>query len=575
VFRILNLVFCLILTLVPVSSSANPQQDEGDCISSKIHAALTHHNQYYEIPRIDEKSMSYPPGTARRANDFLDTLSKPITLQGPPASQAIFRDAIPNRGTGFGVILEGGGEHTAELDPTGQTLRLTPSSAATRGGGTYGGIRYHELPNSTLVQTLNPSTGQPRSFLISRGVRYYTTDVDLNTGAISPKNYVSDVLLFEIVNGQAEYRSRLLSSNLELKFLFEDPRISTLNFPDGTRRTFLSGTDYSPHVAGSTNPDVMNRYVELKFDQHGQPLPVETGTDGRPFFSNLSPPPGSRVKGVQVGFVDAKNATIAFNELNQVVVRTRLRPEGEARWKYGEQVFVFQDFHDFQQYDWTHCLEDLSTVKPSGTFVAGDRVRPVVAKELLRDSDIKELYPDPRVLHERGKGMGPGTPPVRAYRKGNELFISDGKNAPDHSVGRVPDNFPLQDGQVTYLTFDHEIRYFKDVRNGNAFTKRHYDLVVKEFDPSLTRIVSYYSSALQPLVHHERGYHSGIADLQHVYPMGREIIRDPSGQTRIRVSLGASDAHTEVVLVDPIQLLMEMAPGSVRRLSGQVYSPGR
>jgi hypothetical protein len=76
-------------------------------------------------------------------------------------------------------------------------------------------------------------------------------------------------------------------------------------------------------------------------------------------------------------------------------------------------------------------------------------------------------------------------------------------------------------------------------------------------------------------VHHERGYHSGIADLQHVYPMGREIIANSGGGAKIRVSLGASDAHTEVVMVDPIQLLMEMAPGSARRKSGQVYSPGR
>jgi hypothetical protein len=439
-------------------------------IASQAEGSLPE-KKYYEIPRIDETSTSYPPGTAHRANDFLDTLSNPITLQGPPASQAIVRDTIPNRGAGFGVILEGGGEHTAELDPTGQTLRLLPSSTASRGGGTYGGTRYHELPNSTLVQTVDPSTGLPRSFLISRGVRHYTTDVDLNTGSISPQNYVSDVLLFEIVNGQAEYRSRLLSSNLRLKFLFEDPRISTLNFPDGTRRTFLSGTDYSPHVAGSTNPDVMNRYVELKFDEHGQPLPVVTGADGRPSFSNLSPPPGSQVNGVPAGLVDAKNATIAFNEQNQVVVRTRLRPDGEKRWKYGEQVFVFNNFQDFQNYDWKHGLDDLAAGKPSGAAAPGDRVRPFLAKELLRDSDIKETYPDPRIVHEKGKGMGPGTPPVRVYRKGNELFISDGKNATDHSAGKVPPDFPLQDGQVTYLSFDHEIRYFKDVRNGNAFTK--------------------------------------------------------------------------------------------------------
>jgi hypothetical protein len=39
----------------------------------------------------------------------------------------------------------------------------------------------------------------------------------------------------------------------------------------------------------------------------------------------------------------------------------------------------------------------------------------------------------------------------------------------------------------------------------------------------------------------------------------------------VQLSLGVSDAHTELVEVELVTLLKEMAPGSERRASGQVY----
>ncbi len=516
------------------------------------------------------ESTALGAGGTRRAEDFLATLSDPVVLRGPPESGAIRRAGIP---------LTGGGNHTASLDATGGTLRLTPAGPGEGGGRTYDGVEYLEFPNSTLLQTTDSVTSRTRSFLLARGVRRYTTNVDLTTGKMSPQGYVSDVLAFELVDGRAVYHSSILQSSPTQGFLFEDPRISVLHFPDGTRKTFLSGTDYSPHISGSVNPDVMNRYVELKMNKYGAPLPVATNPRGIPSFSNLSPFPRILPNGEGVLSIDAKNATIAFNEEGQVVVRTRLRPDfnspairamaGTDRWNYGEQVFVFNNYDEFSRYDWNHCLEDLFRTAP----LVETRVRPSLARVILRDSQIRETYPDARVLPANGKGLGPGTPPVRAIRRGNQLFISDGPNAPEVLAGPVPGGFPLRDGEVTYLTFDHEIRYFEDVRGGHRFLKRHYSMTVRRFDPTLSTIEAYYADALQPRETHELGYNSGIADLQHVYPMGREVHADAAGLGRVRVSLGVSDAHTEIVEVDPVALLMELAPGSERWRTGQIYRP--
>jgi hypothetical protein len=514
--------------------------------------------------QASSKCLEALDGMLTREHVFLRTLTDPVILKGPNESAAIKR---------IGVMLEATGIPEAKLDHNQLILQLTPGKGGVR---TYGKVDYIEFPNSTLLETADPRTGQPRHWLIARGVRQYSTKVDLKTGSISPQGYVSDVLMFEIKDGQAVFRSRLIQSLQKKNFFFEDPRISVLHGPDGAQRIILSGTDYSPHIEGATDPDVMNRYVLLDLDHRGVPRAPSTNVQGIPRFSNVSPFP--KVLGGKILSIDAKNATFAYNDLGQVIVRTRLRPDftfpeiremaGDEHWKYAEQVFVFNSWEEMVQYDWNHCVEDLFGKKsPAGET----RTRPLLAKTILKDSQIKELYTDPRIVPAKGKGLGPGTPPVRIARVGNRLFVSAGKNAKQQFAGTVPAEFLLKDGEAKYLTFDHEIRYFMDSRDGQDFLKRHYSLSIKQFDSTLTRVEAYYGDALQPREPHELGFKSGIADLQHVYAMGWQIVTGPDGIARVRLSLGVSDAHTEIVEVDLITLMKEMAPGSERRLSGQVY----
>ena len=402
-----------------------------------------------------------------------------------------------------------------------------------------------------------------------RGVRPYDTAVDLTTGKMSPKNYVSDVLLYEVVNGKAEFKHRMLKSLPEDKFFFEDPRISTIYDADGKPRSFLSGTDYSSHVPGSRNPDVANRYVDVALDEHGVPKPIAVNEKGRPDFANLSPMPTKKPDG-NYSYVDAKNATIATNEAGNIVVRPRLRPDfgdpavaalfNGKTWKYGEQVFVFKDLAALKDYNWDNALSDLAGKGPTDRMGS----RPLKAQGLITDKQLKELYHDPRVDVPHGKGLGPGAPPVRVVRRGDKLFLSDGKNAPEHFAGTVDDSIGLADGEVSYLTLDHEIRYFNDTRGKDTFLKRHYSMSIKKFNPELDHIEAYYGDALQPRTPSELGADTGIVDLQHVYPMGREIVVGADGRASVRASLGISDAHTELVGVDVVQLLKEMAPGSAQ-----------
>lgn len=170
--------------------------------------------------------------------------------------------------------------------------------------------------------------------------------------------------------------------------------------------------------------------------------------------------------------------------------------------------------------------------------------------------------------------MGPGGIPVRVLRQGNQLFVSEARDAPLLNAGTIPpsqlEGFPLVDGQVNYVTFDHEIRYFK----AGKYLKRHYTASIKFWDPTLTQITAYYADAIQPRELYELGYRSGIVDLQHVYPMGRTLHTNSRGQTSVRVYAGVSDAHTAQYDFDLVRLLSEMGTGSAsRRASGQVYTP--
>ncbi|MEK7355154.1 MAG: hypothetical protein AAB250_01800, partial [Bdellovibrionota bacterium] len=322
---------------------------------------------------------------------------------------------------------------------------------------------------------------------------------------------------FEKVGNQFIFRHRILTSVESKLFFFEDPRISVV-YENGQPHYFLSGTDYSPHVEGSTAPDVMNRFVELKIDGDGLPMKVEVdATTGKPDFMDLSPAP--RMVDGQMLYVDAKNATIAKNDAGQIVVRTRLRPdfkhpyvqrlaEGD-RWDYAEQVFVFTDWAHFRSYDWNDVLVDLFGKRGVVTTTSQP---PLIAKIIIRDTEMKEHLqsndPKVKIATNKPKGMGPGTRPLRFDREGDVLYGSDGPGAPRRPLGRIPktllQNFPIADGKVIYMTFDHEIRYFYQKAMEADLRRRHYSGSNKVFDSTLWKMTDYLPDVVQPKTEHER-----------------------------------------------------------------------
>jgi hypothetical protein len=508
--------------------------------------------------------------------EFYKTLTAeeaPLLKDGLPESGAITRKQVALKGRYEPEVA------MIELDAndTATALHLKAKAGKTL---RYGNYDYIEFPNSTAFRTTNKITGEEREFILTRGVRPYQSIVK-EKGNQETVGYVSDVLLFERAkNGRFVYRDTIMESAPEKFFKFEDPRVSIIYGSTGKQHIFLSGTDYSPHVPGSTNPDVMNRYVKLDIDREGMVKKVKVDpATGKPNFQDMSPAPQLGADG-HYSFVDAKNGTIARNEKGEIVLRVRLRPDfgnkqiqklaGNRQWHYGEQVYVFKDWNEFRRYDWKHSLEDL--FQPKNTSGAANRIRPVEAKEILRDTDLVEHYKDARVMLEKGKGMGPGSIPVRIRREGNKLFISDGKGATERYAGTIPknarDRFVVGDGEVKYLTPDHEIRYFSE----NGFTKRHYTASFKLFNDDLTKMELYYADAIQPITLRERGVTSGIPDLQHTYPMGRTIVPGKAGRkAKVRIFSGTSDANTSEYEMDVLNFLLEMSPGSERRLSGQVY----
>jgi hypothetical protein len=332
----------------------------------------------------------------------------------------------------------------------------------------------------------------------------------------------------------------------------------------------------------------MNRFVELTLDERGEPEVVPNDpTTGRPRFHDLSPPPRALEDG-SWSIVTAKNGVIAENELGQIVVRTRMIPDFArspeyaavadrvAPWKYAEQVFVFDRLEDFRSYDWRFALDDLFVGELAERSTAGgERVRPVQAKIVARDDSFREFYRPSSIDPAGPRGFGPGTRPVRIERREDRLFASDGKGGSERCFGVVPEadlaSFPLAEGAVAYLTFDHELRSLRDVRDGVVIPKRVYTASARLWDPTLTRIQLVYGHLLQPRTAHERG-RTGVLDLHHVYPMGLTI-SERRGRPVVRVYCGAADAHTTSYDVDLMQLLLEMSAGSRRRALGQVYSP--
>lgn len=449
----------------------------------------------------------------------------------------------------------------------GNVARYKPGSK----GSLHEGTRYVEFPNSTALTTKNLNTGAMREFILTRGVKPYEARIDVTNGSISPAGYVSDVLLFERTPSGYVFRHRVLASAEAKNFYFEDPRVSLL-YVNGVAHYYLSGTDYSPHVAGSKDPDVMNRFVELKIDQNGLPQKVEVDSNtGKPEFMDMSPAP--RLIEGKMLFIDAKNATIAQNDLGQIVIRTRLRPDFKHpyverlakgdRWDYAEQVFTFENWAHFRSYDWNDALVDLFGQR--GTEPTSSARAPLVAKTIIREADLKEHLkstdPSVRIASEKPKGLGPGTRPIRLERRGDELFASDAPGAPQTSLGKIPaalaSKYPVKDGDTVYVTFDHEIRYiYQKVGNANL-RRRHYSASIKIFDPTLTNMIGYLPDVIQTKTAEERGLNSGILDLQHVYPMGYTITKGAKGKTVVRVYAGASDAHTTIYDFNMIRLLAE------------------
>ncbi len=486
-----------------------------------------------------------------RISEFQATLGpEATTLRGPPESRAFTRKGRVLSGNFNPEVKNDRSNGHADVFPIGKSRRL-------------GGTDYLEFTNSTAMSTVDPRTGQSQELLLARGIRPYKNRV-VPSGSQSPEKYVSDVLLFRRgMDGEFKYVRTLLRSNPAKHFLFEDPRVSILSTADGNLAYFLSGTDYSPHVEGTTNPDVMNRYVPIKLDTTGLPEAIPTdSTTGKPAFLDLSPAPVRH--GSATSFIDAKNATIYQNEQGQIVVRTRLRPDfadpwvaerarGE-KWKYAEQVFVFRDLAHLQSYDWKNCIDDLFAAPNAA---APSHAQPLSARTVLKDADLTEHFRDAHLVTEKGKGLGPGTIPVRLRRQGNHLYLSETKGAEELDLGKIPTgaSIPIPEGEARYVTFDHEIRYFQD----RGFLKRHYTASIKLWNAALTHIEIYKADAIQPIEGYERGENSGIVDLHHVYPMGRIIGRNASGKPVVKVFAGVSDAHTAQYDFDMMNLLTEMA----------------
>jgi|GEM_PF-3122863 len=496
---------------------------------------------------------------------FLQTLDLPAVFKGPPESEAITRVGFPFKSStrlrSEAIVLPNG-DHGLRLSHEGPLQN-------------YGGIEYREMTNMPLMTIHNPKTGEAQVLMLPRSIRNYHTEVNLTAGGtISPQEYVSDVQAFVWtpkfgkngkLSGKIKHVGAVVTSQPDIGFIFEDPRLSVIYNPDGTSRTFLSGTDYSSHVVGKKDPDVMNRYVELQFDENG--LPLAADRNGKIKFHDLSPPPALREGGGHT-YIDAKNAVITRNEAGEIVVRTRFRPDFKdpeiqkiARgrsWKYAEQVLVFPSIEAMQAYDWKYALEDLFDSKMASG--PRDRVRPRIARSILEDKDLVELFDASDVIAEKGKGLGPGSAPYRVERRGDRLFISRGKNAPAYPEPEtLPPGFPMKDGEITYIAFDHEVRYLRDVRMGKKFTKRHYSVSAVEFTTDLTEIKTYYSDVLQPKDALElNSGSSGIADLQHLYPMPGDVIPDAQGHAITLQPLGSSDASVEMTKISFTRLIPEM-----------------
>ncbi len=424
----------------------------------------------------------------------------------------------------------------------------------------YGGRIYYETPNSTSVAIPDPHTGEPKEFVITRGIRPYQNRIHPSAGVFNrPEGYVSDLLLFTRGDdGRLHFVHRLLDSAPEKGFLFEDPRISVIG-----DRIFLSGTDVSRHVRGDRNLYIRNGYVELTIDANGVPQPVE------PKFRYLSPPPAIGENGA-VNF-DAKNAVIAQREDGKIVVRTRFRPDfanepiakkyrekyGDIpSWQYGVQTFVFDDLEHLARYSWRNAL-DLVLASHLGVEPMSPRRKsdPLSAKLVMTERSLHDFYDEALRVEGKPIGFGPGTRPLRIERRGDQLLASDGPGARQYVAGTVKSDV-VKDGEVVYLSFDHKLRYLKEPESGAI--KRVYSGTVTLWEKDLETVRRLYDDVVQPIRGHQVGL-SGILDLHHAaYNMGVMLLPNESGCT-VRVTAGEADAHTVSYDWDLGRLIDEIA----------------
>ena len=473
----------------------------------------------------------------REGRPSVDTsLLQKVVLTGIPESAGIHRVAVPLVGD-FRPVLKTEGKKGPIFKVSGKIK-------------TYAGREYIEFPNSTLISVPMPN-GEVRVWMFTRGVRPYEVGINRSNGEISPKGYVSDVLMFEIIDNKAIFHSVFLESAPEVKFLFEDPRAVDPQMVNGVMNFKLAGTDYSPHKPKvdnpDGNPDVMNRYIDIAVSKDGVPQkPAVDAVTKTPDFKDLSPAPRKKKNGKYIE-VDAKNATVTLMPDGTSVVHTRLRPNFNdpdllalfdgKRYDYALQAFIFKTDAERMAYDWSDALLDL-TGKATSANTRGS-IRPISAKELVRDNQLPEHLEVPAgrddlKIKPGVKGIGNGTRPLLTRRVGDLILTQDVSGAGEFITGVLTPSeratYPLKDGESAPIRFDHEIRKVQQTTPGGVFTRRHYSMSFTVFNGRMDKITDYLPDVIQPLQPHELGANSGILDLLHVYPMGIALV-PKSGKT--------------------------------------------
>lgn len=485
-----------------------------------------------------------------------------------------------------------------------------PSGTPSRHEGTD----YYEKPNSTTTSVVDEDTGHRRVWKLTRGIRYYTNHVNRLTGEQSPRGYVSDLLLYEVVNGKDVFHSVFIRSSPEHGSLIEDPR-----WMPGTRPHLreIGVTDYSDHT-GNGDKDVMNRTIEIRFDRRGAPIkPVVDPITHRPVFKDISPEPQKNPDG-SFTIIDAKNGTKFTDPFTRVTyLFSRMRPDfkdthvanlfGKA-WAYAHQVFGFKSRAESDSYDMSNAMKDLAGKQVSDRQGA----EPLFVTQVLTDSELNEYYiVDPSEPGTRikigDKGTGPGPTPRLYARAGDLLLMSDDDGLGMVIVGKIPNpaSYPIASGTTVIGQLGHEIlKYYQEGRMGDM-KRRFYTATMMFFSTSgVPKMTAFRPHVVQPLTKHELGYNSGIMDLAgHFYFMGLATMDDAKGRPVKQVPLavinglhrryhammsnpgnqalktefkrfeaavekahgiartmgtaGASDAHTIDVDIDQVQLLQD------------------